>query len=458
MKKNPKTRAAKFEVPARSLALGDQSPNVLRALFGLALLALLATPWSIVRAEPGENPALLAEADQILNEISHIRRLAIESPVRKGVKSKTEIKNALQEKLTKEFSAEELEKERRALVQLGLLPPDYDYVNGALLLLEEQIAGYYDPDSKTFYIADWLSGDEQKATMAHELTHALQDQHFHLDSVIENTKGNDDRLQARRALVEGEAVAVMFDYLLRPVRKDFLNLPDLKEVYTASLRKTRARQKLLDQAPAYLRETLLFPYVYGSRFLQVYRRWHKWEDVAKLYEELPASTEQIMHPGKYAGMRDDPTEVTPLDHPRDFGEAWTSVYSNVLGEFGTYLLLKTYVSESIADRASKGWDGDSFQLFEGPDGRQGLFLRSVWDTGYDAEQFFEAYQQLIAVKYPDATPVEGPEPADRVREWAGAGARVRMELNGDWISIWEMETGPGTAAGKTTKAPERTAP
>ncbi len=444
MKKNPST-------VTRSDSRKDRPKPLWFLLVWLVAMVLLTqTPplWSAT----GQQSSLIAAADQILNEISHIRRLSVDSPVQKGVKSKAEIKNALQEKLNEEFSTEELERERRALVKLGLLPADYDYVNGALSLLEEQIAGYYDPDTKTFYIADWLSNEEQKATMAHELTHALQDQHFGLNALIENIKGNDDLLQARRALVEGEAVAVMFDYLLRPLRKDFLNLPDLKEVYTASLRETRTRQKVLDEAPEYLRETLLFPYVYGSRFLQVYRRWHKWEDVADLYREPPTSTEQIMHPGKYAGMRDDPTEVAPLGHPRDFDEAWNSIYHNVLGEFGTYLLLKQFVAETVADRASKGWDGDSFQLFEGPDGRQGLFLRSVWDTAYDAQQFFEAYQQLVAAKYPGAAPLESAESPDKVREWEGNGSRVRLELNGDWISVWEIETAAPKAAQTTSAA------
>ncbi len=411
---------------------------------GLALLAGTAV-WVQAGAASTAQQRLLETADKILLEISSMRQLSVEGPVAKGIKSREEIRSALEEKVKQEYQPEELEKERKALVKLGLIPADYDYVNQVLGLLQDQLAGYYDPDTRTFYIADWIQGEEQKAAMAHELTHALQDQHFGLKALLESVKGNDDKIQARKAVVEGEAVAVMFDYLLRPQRKSFLNLPNLRQIYSTAVKADAERQKELLKAPEFLRETLLFPYVYGSQFLQVYRRLRSWDEVEELYRRPPSSTEQIMHPSKYTGNRDEPTEVAALEKNPLFGPEWTPVYRNVMGEFGVYLLLKQFVAEATANRAAKGWDGDLVQLFERSDGRRGLFLRTVWDSVRDAEQFFNAYEELVAVKYPESGTASAIDAATQSREWSGGGNTIRMTREGEWVSIWEIEDSPKPA-------------
>ncbi len=317
-------------------------------------------------------------------------------------------------------------------------------MGGFVQLITEQLAGYYDPETKTLYIADWVPARHQRMTMAHELAHALQDQHFNLSEILKESKGNDDQALARQAVVEGEALAIMFDHILRPSKRTFLNLPNIMEFYQRLEGKDTPGQKALSSAPEFLRQTLLFPYLYGARFLQVYRKWHPWDDLARVYADLPASTEQIMHPEKYTGRRDHPTLVEAETPPLLVG--WNSIYQNVLGEFVTYLVLREYLSERTAKLASKGWDGDSIQLFEHGDGRTGLYLLSVWDSERDSEQFFTAYSSLIPEKYPDVEQVEEPGVGGPQAEWKSHHHRIRVELDGTWVRIVEWELPRGNEA------------
>src|SRR6266498_4264129 len=172
---------------------------------------------------------LLKRAVDILKEVVIIRGLELKGPVQKGIKNKEEIAQYLRERIRDEYDVNELRREGKVLKKLGLIPQEMDYQEFILKLLTEQVGGYYDPDKKTFFISSWLPLEQQKPVMAHELTHALQDQHFGLNRFIKQVRKmeNDDMVLARQALVEGEAMAVMFDYLLQqqPVGKSFAELP-----------------------------------------------------------------------------------------------------------------------------------------------------------------------------------------------------------------------------------------
>ena len=164
-----------------------------------------------------ERSALSDMADEILQAISDLRELEPRRDVQKGVLSREQIGEVFRKRIAEDYSAEDLEKERSLLVKLGVLPREYDYVEGTMQILNEQVAGYYDPRDKTLFIADWLPPETQQMTMAHELAHALQDQHYELEEILSGKDQNGDALLARRAIVEGDAVGVMFDYLLLPL-------------------------------------------------------------------------------------------------------------------------------------------------------------------------------------------------------------------------------------------------
>ncbi len=401
-----------------------------RTIFTLVLSSVFA----LGLAQDSEQ--LFRFADQIFTEVSNLRGLEIHAPVQKGVKSAAEIRESLRLQIEKEYGAERIENDRRLLVRLGVIPADYEYLSEVLDLFDEQVAGYYDPKSKTLFIASWLTAQQQKEALIHELAHALQDQHFELQAFLEEVDDDDDAALARKAVVEGEAVALTLDHSLQPFRRNFLNLPNLKESLAKIMRQNSENSTKLKATPEFLREVFVFPYLHGVRFLQVYRRWHPWEDMVKIYADPPKSTEQILHPEKYAGRRDDPTPVDRLQMPASLPPGWAIEYTNVLGEFSIYLWLKQFINEPLARQASRGWDGDAVQLLRHPGGGWGFAFRSVWDDAAHAQQFFEAVGQMVGAKHPAS---ESTEESVVRNTWKTADLEIQVDLNGDQVEYFELD-------------------
>ncbi|UCF38520.1 MAG: hypothetical protein JSU96_06680, partial [Acidobacteriota bacterium] len=280
-----------------------------------------------------------------------------------------------------------------------LIPEDLKLYPFMLDLLTEQVAGYYDPHEKTLYLADWISVDLQKPVIAHELLHALQDQYFGLKQFLEKVEGNDDQTLARNALIEGEGLAVMLSYSLQPLGQDFLDIPDIVGLNRAQLPLMAAEFPIFASAPAYLRETLMFPYSYGAVFLQEYLRSHSWDQVAEIYADLPQSSEQILHPEKYFVQRDSPTLVTTEGLEAALEGSWESIFETVLGEYTLYLLLEGRLGAEEAERAAEGWDGDSVHLLENGD-ESVLLMTTIWDSDEDALEFLQAYRNLMEARFP----------------------------------------------------------
>jgi len=186
----------------------------------------------------------------------------------------------------------------------------------------------------------------------------------------------------------------------------------------------------------------LFSGVGGFSFMQFYLKWNGWEAADRLYSDLPLSTEQIMHPERYVGSRDDPTQVNEQTPPDVLSSSWKRVYSDTLGEFVLYLHLKEFISEQQAKWAAQGWDGDRVELFENPDGKLTLVLRSVWDSEKEANQFSDAYAKLINQRYPAAQLVPGggsTRSGEKNLQWVSENNRIFLRLNGSRVEIIEGE-------------------
>ncbi len=350
---------------------------------------------------------LIAVADELIPVVARLRGLEPKAPIQKGVKSREEISQFLQQEIDSHYQKSDLKSEGTILQKLGLIPSDLDYVAFTLKLLEEQVGGFYDPEKKAFYIAGWLPAEEQKPAMVHELTHALQDQYFDLNGMMKRDRSahNDDMVLAHQALAEGDATAVMLDYILEPTGRTFLQLPDLVFVMRAQLQMMNNQYEVLKTAPDYIKETLVFPYSYGSAFLQKVRAESQpWSVVDKIYSDLPASTEQIIHPQKYIGLRDAPKAVEAEDPTPQLGKDWKITYRNVMGEFSLYLLLKLAMSDEAAKKASSGWGGDQAILVESAN-RSAVFIDTVWDDKESADRFYGALSEWLQRRFPQATKV-----------------------------------------------------
>ncbi|HYG11084.1 MAG TPA: hypothetical protein VD835_14140, partial [Pyrinomonadaceae bacterium] len=328
--------------------------------------------------------SVAAATTEVLKETGEIRQLEVLRAVKSGAQSRAEIERMLVRNLDRQTTPAELRATELALKKLGLVPADFAMRSFTIELLTEQVAGYYDPKTQEFYLADWIDLDAQQPVIAHELTHALQDQHFNLRRFEDWPKGDSDAELAAHALVEGDATLVMTFYVMR----------DLKRVAAMmkSMNAGGGASEKIERAPRVLRDSLLFPYKQGMEWAsQVYRRGG-WQLVSEAYKNLPQSTEQILHAEKYFA-REAPLKINLPEIAGLLGKGWTRLDYDVTGEWGYFQILDEYLrAEKESQQAVAGWGGDRFALYENRAKRQVLLAQlTAWDTEQDAAEFFDAY-------------------------------------------------------------------
>ena len=267
----------------------------------------------------------------------------------------------------------------RSYKAFGLIPANMDVRRFMLDLLSEQVAGYYDPKAKTLYVVE--GGDEAitAVTLSHELVHALQDQHFNLDSLM-HSRDDNDRLTTGQSIVEGQATLEQLGAMIGSDNA-ITSLPGGWDRVRQMIREMQGSMPVFASAPTIFQETLIFPYLTGAEFMRRFKQERKGESP---FTRLPTSTEQLLHPELYFTTRDDPTTVV-LPEPL----AGTVDYQNNLGEFETRILLFEFLKDQgSAVRGAAGWDGDRYALIRTPHGDAIVWV-SVWDNSIDAAEFFD---------------------------------------------------------------------
>ncbi|MBI4576214.1 MAG: hypothetical protein HY722_08135 [Planctomycetes bacterium] len=356
-------------------------------------LALAAMP---VLAQDGAE-GLRRRAEAVQARVAAIRGLEFRAEVAKGVKDPAELAAYLRAGLDRDFPAEQAAGYAQVYRTLGLIPEDLDLRAAVEALLTEQIAGFYDPRTRELYLIDRpMEGPQEAMLMAHELTHALQDQHFDLEPLMGSIRGDEDRSQALKAVVEGEATLVMFAWLSEEMGggpADPARLPDVGGLLRMQERLGRLMGGA-SRAPPILQETLSFSYSRGATFVQRVLREGGWEAVSRLYDDGPTSTEQVLHPERFLRERDYPTRVILPRLDPALGEGWSETLADGLGELEVDILLRGFLDDEAASRASWGWDGDGFRALRGPEGREVLAWVTVWDSEKDAREFEEAYGEV----------------------------------------------------------------
>jgi len=373
-----------------------------------------------------QHAAIVSMTAEMLRETSELRELSILRSVKSGAQSRREIERMIVKNLDTDTTPAEMHAAEALLKVFGLAPKEFAYRPFLIKLLTEQVAGYYDPKAQQFYLADWIEFEGQKPVMAHELTHALQDQHFNLKRFENWPKGDSDAELAAHALIEGDATLAMTLYMAKN--------PLVALAFIRSLGGDEATEQF-KQAPRALRESLLFPYEEGSAWAtQVYKRGG-WEMVSRAFTTLPQSSEQILHADKYFSY-EAPQKLALPDFKSVLGPTWKRIDYDVNGEWGSYLILDQFLNDAtISKRASAGWGGDRFALYE--TGKPDEFFvaqLTAWDTPLDAQEFFDAYAKRTAKRYPDAQELSSSP--DRI-EWQTSTGGVAMELRGSRVSIVE---------------------
>lgn len=398
-----------------------------------AIGACLAFSGAVALSQSGpaaRNAAVVEATHAVFNEMSTVRQLPVLRPVTSGTHSRTVIERMIVRKLD-ETPADEMHGSELVLRKLGLVPMDFQLRPFLLTLLTEQVAGYYDPETHELYLADWVEIDGQRPVIAHELVHALQDQHFNLQRFEKWSPGDSDAAVAVHALVEGDASLAMLQYIAKN--------PSLIAGFTGAYDSAGSSQ--LDQAPRVFREQLLFPYKEGADWaIQLHKRGG-WAALSAAFSKLPQSTEQILHLEKYDAY-EAPVKIALPELGNLLGRGWRLSTDDVDGEYGCYQTLDQFLnSPAESAAAAAGWGGDRYSVYEGP-APTDVFVAhlTAWDTARDAREFFDAYARRTSRRYPGATSAGGDANA---QVWQTSEGAVTLHLRGSRVLI--LEGIPATA-------------
>ncbi len=363
-----------------------------------------------------DDPGPFAETvASVVPQIERETGLRFRKPPRLEVRSKAQVREFVEEQFNDERASRELAGAEAVYRRFGLLPDTMDLRAFMLDLLTEQVAGYYDPETKVLYVVEGAEPEIARITVAHELVHALQDQHLNLDS-LQTVEGQNDRTIAAQAVVEGQATYTHIQVLIGGGTLA-AKLPGGWDRVREMIREQQTQMPVFSTAPIIIQETLIFPYLSGAEFV---RRFREKTPNAQLLGDLPVSTEQILHAEAFFGTRDAPTAVTLPAMP-----GTTTLYENNLGEFETRLLLYHHLrDQASAIRAARGWDGDRYRLVRTAQG-DGLVWVTVWDSAVDAGEFREQMDQAIATRYAIATSATSGDS----KTYQGAGRSVTLTVS-----------------------------
>jgi hypothetical protein len=368
--------------------------------------------------------SLLAQADQVLEQMSKLTGLPIRGPLKKEIVSRPEVLKLLTQNLHREYTPKEIHDEEATLRAFGLISQDFDFEKFLLNFYTEQAAGFYDAHTQTMYIADWIPADTQGLVLAHELTHALQDQNFNLERFMRAEKANDDAEAARQAVVEGYATAAMFQHVLGSV--NFASLPSFDALMAPLIAQKMQQFPVFSRAPFFFRMQALFPYIQGTSFIGKGLAAGDWKSLNALFTAPPSTTREIFQPQAYFDHQAISSIRLPASTPLDSVPGLSKLDENTMGELGFYELLGQLLSEEKAKAITPQWVADRYIVYENSAKQSyALVARTRWETPDAALAFFREYHALLAQKYPELAP-DPRSTADRFIGRASSGEVIML--------------------------------
>lgn len=326
-------------------------------------------------------------ADMVVR-VSRARGLPVKGEVPSRVLDRAGILARIRAHVEKDIPLDVVATQGEVLAALELVPPEYDFVEGAFQLIQGRIAGYYEPEDRTMYMVDDLDEQEATETLAHELVHALQDQSYPLAPMVKFVPGDSDRISAAHALIEGDATSAMLDV----VAGSAFNVSEgaLRQLLALS----NAVSKEGSAAPKVMQSSLAAPYADGFAFVQGRRTKGGWPEVDAAWRALPETTEQLLHQDKYEArepaIRVDPPTFAAL------GAGFTAAIDDVMGEQGLRLMFEEWTYGATATEAAAGWGGDRYVVARRDEGGQravAIGWRTVLDTPKDAAEMAAILKQ-----------------------------------------------------------------
>lgn len=331
------------------------------------------------------------ELREVLESVAKTRELAIKTRVRVTTLGRDALLEKTKKKVAEEIPAGVIDLQGEALRALALVPADYQVEDGLLKLVTARVAGFYDPDDQTMYLLDDLQEDQREETLPHELVHALQDQTFSIGPLLDYRAGDSDRSTAIQLLVEGDATSAGFDIAFGSafaVDEDALQ---------ASFLLSTSMSEVGRQTPAVLIGSLIAPYTDGFSFAQALRKRGGWRAIDAAFKDLPASTEQVLHPEKYFA-REKPVEI-PVLSVAALGEGFEVALHDVNGELGLRLMLEQWSARAVAVKAAAGWGGDRYIVARKKETSEHAFaMLTRMDTAADAAELAHVLETEMGKK------------------------------------------------------------
>lgn len=398
------------EVTARPLATPTSEPSRQPSASPAPESGTQATPTIQVQVTAEPSPASSLEIPEnvlqsmmsIEEDVSDIRGLAPdETAFERVLLSSAQLRQRVMDDFLEDYTPEEAEQDGVVLSALGLLTPGYDILGLYRELFSEQVAGFYDDETKEMVVVQGHQfGGPERATYSHEYTHALQDQNYHFREGLgfddELCEEDTERCAAIQSLIEGDATLTEENWLI-----NYSSMEDKQEILEFY---STYESPIFDSAPAFLQEDFLFPYTQGRLFVETFYEQSGWAGVDGLYADPPVSTEQILHPEKYPDDRPIPVSITDLAGV--LGDGWEMIDDNVLGEWYTFLMLArgidptARIGDPEAAEAADGWGGDRYVVYYHPDTEEVVVvLSSTWDTQQDAREFADSFEQYADARF-----------------------------------------------------------
>lgn len=396
-----------------------------------------APPKEDVKITPQQAEELFHSVDEILEFDSKQTGLPIKREVKRRLISRDQVTSYL----TKHLNDEDTQRLRRSelvLKKFGLLPRDFNLETFLVALLREEVAGYYDPKTRTVNLLDWVPMEEQEPVMAHELTHALQDQSVGLQKWMKKGEKdlaeikkdptpldieNDEIDNAREAVIEGQAQTMMFQYAISPTGRSIADSPDLLASMEDETLTGTSGTKVFNDSPIFMKESLTFPYSYGMEFVvELMRKGGKQKAFTALLQNPPHTTRQIMEPETYlSGEKMEPMRVPDFKH--DF-KNYQKFDIGAMGEFDVAVLIEQYAGKPLSKSMYPAWRGGYYYAARPKADTAaplGLLYVSRWSSADKAAEFAEIYARSLTQRYKNAAAF-GDTPADENAQNAGSHA------------------------------------
>ena len=356
----------------------------------LAPLILVGAMWSCRRPPAtagGPYGEIIAQAIPAVEKAVGLR---FKRPPKIEVRTKEQVRDYVLKQIRDTSTMREIAGQSAAYKLLGMIPDTLDLPGLMTRLLEEQIVGFYDPETKVLYIVQDSPKESAQLIVTHELVHALQDQYVNLDSIQKLTSDN-DRESAAQAVFEGDAVYEQIHAMLGPGNLA-VEMPGGWDRVRQTIRNNQSAMPVYASAPMVIQETLIFPYLSGAEFVKDFRER---EPNRAPFTDLPVSTSQVLHPYEFFGKRVAPTPVS-FAHVAGV----TPTYQNDLGEFETRLYLYQHLNDvDEASRAASGWNGDWYMTFSTSRG-PAIAWASVWQSPAMAADFYASMQRAETAREP----------------------------------------------------------